>query len=640
MADDVSWSSKASSSSSSNWSEEESDWEDVVDDNGDAPRARVFEEGEVGASPDGDGDVGFAAPVPLTETPEECLRRIWGFDGFRPFQREAIDALDAGKDVVVSANTASGKSLTYLFGAAFGKVVRDAEGRASRVVRRVLIVSPLVALMANQAGPLRKRGLRATFLGTTQLDKTASEGVRGGDYTHIFISPERLIGWFDVPDWVAFLRTIDYAAIDEAHCINRWGGSFRPEFSRIGEIRDHLPPGAPLVAVSATITRHSLDVIKHTLRMGPDTVFVKTQLLQPNLFFELRLDTMTRYGRPEAIVEALAIEYCDRYATSDGIVIIYMHRRKDVDGMAHLLELRRRPRGPGTHVSDVMGYHAGMTPEARIKAMDDFMGDRKRIVVATTAFGMGVDKPNIRCILIIGLPDSIESFVQAGGRGGRDGQPARVVLVPTPTDPGFFYYTLESITDEEERKMKQRDYKAIQELANGQHCIIKLIGDGFGERLPVCSSGEAARCSVCKDNKRAQLPPPELRSYVACMLRPVQTHGQYLKLGMLIKYVMGTLRVRDCQGPNMHLVGLADKSADAPGPWRPDDVWWRGLYAYLVATKLIFPVRPRGLTYVTSHKLNWAGERILHNERELLPPVTAAHQRLVDDLMRGISSTA
>jgi len=337
--------------------------------------------------------------------PDALLESVFGHGEFRPGQGEAVEAFLAGRDVTVLMPTGGGKSLCYQLPA----VVDHAAGTT-------IVVSPLIALMNDQVQALEARGVRAGALhsGRDELEqRTVVAHLLTGKLDLIYVSPERTV-------LSGFRRLLERAniarlAIDEAHCISQWGHDFRPEYQRLGELREFL--GVPTMALTATATDRVMREIETSLGLT-DPTRVCGSFVRPNLRFGVR-----HIGRDAERIEALCQALEDaglRKQTGGGRAIIYCATRKKVEAVAQALKQRGFA---------ARHYHAGRTDYARTQAHAAFDKGRAKILVATNAFGMGVDHPDVRVIVHFQTPGSVEAYYQEAGRAGRDGLPAQCLLL-------------------------------------------------------------------------------------------------------------------------------------------------------------------------------------------------------------------
>ena len=325
----------------------------------------------------------------------DALQRFFGLDAFRPGQAEVIDSVLSGRNTVVVMPTGAGKSLCYQLPATMLDGV-------------TLVISPLISLMKDQVDGLTARGIPATFINSTLSDSERHDRqrrLREGAFKLVYVAPERFRS-------EAFISSLTEAkvcllAIDEAHCISQWGHDFRPDYAQLGQIRKRLRPPRT-VALTATATPEVRDDIVRVLLMKDPAVSV-AGFDRPNLFLEV----VNVAG--DADKRSVCLQLAD-----EGSGVIYCSTRKQAEGLHEALQKKKVP---------VVLYHAGMEDEARKVAQDQFMSAPNSVAVATNAFGMGIDKPDIRFVAHAGIPRAVEAYYQEIGRAGRDGKPAHAVLL-------------------------------------------------------------------------------------------------------------------------------------------------------------------------------------------------------------------
>jgi ATP-dependent DNA helicase RecQ len=387
----------------------------------------------------------------------EILRRHWGYTDFRPLQREAMECALHGRDSLVVLPTGGGKSLCF-------------QAPAVRLSGLAIVVSPLISLMKDQVDALRECGVAAARLDSSQTSDEQGDivaAIRRGDLKILYVSPERLT----MDGFLRFLegRTVSLIAIDEAHCVSMWGHDFRPEYRQLGALREAFP-GVALHAYTATATEHVRDDIVEQLRLRNPEVLVGS-FDRPNLIYSVE-------PRSDELQQVRAV--LDRHADESSIV--YCIRRADVDGLTAKLS------GAGYRA---VAYHAGLADEARKRAQDAFLRDETDVIVATVAFGMGIDKSNVRAVIHAGLPKSLEHYQQESGRAGRDGLDAECVLLHGPGDYSVWKYIIEQSESEEAKRIALAKLGDMAAYATGAVCRHRAILRYFGQTL------EGENCSAC-----------------------------------------------------------------------------------------------------------------------------------------------
>ena len=341
--------------------------------------------------------------MPLKD-PESVLREYWGYDSFRPRQREIIDSVLAGHDTLGLLPTGGGKSLTF-------------QVPALMLDGLTVVITPLISLMKDQVDNLRERGIRAVYLtmGMTRREtRLVYDKCRLGKTRLLYVSPERLRS----ESFVRELRgwNVSLITVDEAHCISQWGYDFRPSYLRIGELRGLLGPDVPVLALTASATPLVRDDIARQLRFRPDSNVYALSFDRPNLSYVARITQ----NKTDKLLQVLG--------ATTGTAIVYVRSRKKTREIAELLQ--------GAGISATF-YHAGLDPEVKAERQEQWKSGRTRVIVATNAFGMGIDKPDVRTVVHIDLPPSLEEYYQEAGRAGRDGLPSFAVLIATTHDRGL-----------------------------------------------------------------------------------------------------------------------------------------------------------------------------------------------------------
>lgn len=411
----------------------------------------------------------------MNNTALDILRQTFGYDSFRPHQAEIVDAAFIGRDVLAVMPTSAGKSICYQVPA----IALAASGRGVTVV-----VSPLISLMADQVGALRQYGVAVSYLNSTQDTVEQDEvlnGIQSGALTMVYVAPERL----DDPRFIEAVSTrgIALLAVDEAHCISQWGNDFRPSYQRIIDFIQTLPARPPVMALTATATQRVREDIAASLGLV-DPFCVVASFDRPNLSFSVE--------RPKNANEKIQMlaAFCAERKDQSGIV--YCSSRKAVEQVCDYLS---------TQSLLATRYHAGLSATERERNQEDFLYDRARVMVATNAFGMGIDKSNVSYVAHYNLPSCLENYYQEAGRAGRDGTRAECVLYYSPAD----VHTQEFLISQNSRDdldlaqleaLREQDEKRLRQMvfyATTTDCLRSFILRYFDEKAPTY----CGNCSNC-----------------------------------------------------------------------------------------------------------------------------------------------
>ncbi len=404
------------------------------------------------------------------EQARQTLRHYFGHDSFRPGQEAMVDALLAERDALGVMPTGAGKSMCYQVPALIKEGI-------------TLVISPLISLMADQVAALKSAGVPAAYLNSTltprQMD-LALERAYQGAYRIIYVAPERL----ETPSFLRFAQSVKIAmvAVDEAHCVSQWGQDFRPVYLRIADFVDMLPVRPVMGAFTATATqRVREDIIRHLRLVNPVTT--TTGFDRPNLYFEV---VRCQKNRDRALMDVLR----SRHGQSG---IVYCATRKAVEEVCDKLN------DEGFVTSR---YHAGLSDEERKQNQEDFQYDRIQVMVATNAFGMGIDKSNVRFVIHYNMPRSMEAYYQEAGRAGRDGEPAECVLLYSGQDIFTAKWMIEhnppneALSAAEQANVRRLDMNRLQSMIDyctRDTCLRATILRYFGEK----TSESCGDCGFC-----------------------------------------------------------------------------------------------------------------------------------------------
>lgn len=458
----------------------------------------------------------------------EALTRYFGYDSFRPGQQGIVEALLAGHDVLGVMPTGAGKSVCYQIPAALSPGA-------------TLVISPLISLMRDQVDALNDLGMPAAFINTTQTpDEQAMVFAQAaaGQIKLLYVAPERLeTGRFR--DFAA--RTpISLIAVDEAHCVSQWGQDFRSSYLGIGDFIAGLPQRPPVGAFTATATERVRRDIVGLLGLRNPAVTV-TGFDRPNLYFDV-VKLETKYKA------AWVARYVADHPDESGIV--YCATRKTTEALTDTLNQMGHP---------AVAYHGGMSPDAREVAQRDFITDKVPVVVATNAFGMGIDKSNVRYVIHHNLPESIEAYYQEAGRAGRDGEPSRCTLLWNESDIVTRRrlldndYENERLTPEEQeivRQSKRRLLDGMVGYCRTTDCLHRYMTRYFGQELSpnagsaagediAADSSQSGRCGACS-NCESTFETIDVTRVAQAISRCVHDAGQRVGSGKIVKILRGS----------------------------------------------------------------------------------------------------
>ena len=392
----------------------------------------------------------------IYKTPKEALKAVFGYDSFRPGQEAVINAILEGRDILAVMPTGAGKSLCY-------------QVPAMLLSGITLVISPLISLMQDQVKALNEAGVNAAFINSSLSEKELNDTFKNaykGQYKIIYVAPERLMS----EGFISFAKSVEISmvTVDEAHCISQWGQDFRPSYMEIAEFINILDKRPIISAFTATATQNVREDIICSLGLS-DPYFLVTGFDRENLFFQV--------DKPQN-KERFILDFIERHRGESGI--IYCATRKNVDSLYTLLRKQ--------HIS-VGKYHAGMSNEERKQMQNDFVFDYTSIVIATNAFGMGIDKSNVRFVIHYNMPSSMENYYQEAGRAGRDGLNSECILLFSPQDIIINRFLLEhkdfsDVDPIDAMTIRERDIKRLQIMEGycyTTECLRNYILKYFGE---------------------------------------------------------------------------------------------------------------------------------------------------------------
>lgn len=429
----------------------------------------------------------------------DLLKQYFGYDKFRPGQKEIIQKVIDQENVLGIMPTGSGKSICYQL----PSLLLDG---------LTVVVSPLISLMKDQVDAANQLGIPATFINSS-LDgyETARrfQEIDRQQYRLLYIAPERFI----MPDFIQAMNrwNVCMIAIDEAHCISQWGHDFRPSYLQMAKQLNQLPNRPVIVALTATATIQVAADIKRLLKI-PDGNHIQTGFERENLCFQVVKDQKK---------EQYLVEYLKINKNQSGI--IYAATRKEVDRIYHLLK---------KFGFSIGRYHGGLNENERTAMQEAFLYDRLQLIVATNAFGMGINKSNVRFVIHYQIPGSLEAYYQEAGRAGRDGLSSEAILLFAPQDTQVQKFFIQQSQREEEQKQKEYEkLKAMTEYAYIESCLQQYILNYFGETSIPCN-----RCGNCLDDREIVEVTTQAQMVLSCLKRMGENYGKQ----MLMKVLAGS----------------------------------------------------------------------------------------------------
>ena len=493
---------------------------------------------------------------------EQTLQQVFGLQDFRPYQQEIIECLVHGGDAFVLMPTGGGKSLCYQLPAL------HREGLA-------IVVSPLISLMKDQVDALMANGVRAAMYNSNlAADEARSvlSRLHSGELDLLYVAPERMMR----PGFIHSLQSMGIAliAIDEAHCVSQWGHDFRPEYTALGQLREHFPE-TPFIALTATADPQTREDIVDVLRLRDARRFI-TSFDRPNISY-----TVLEKHQPHSQL----LRFLDKQGDESGIV--YALSRKRVDELAeHLVD-----RG-----FNAAAYHAGLSASERKTVQEQFIRDDLSIVVATVAFGMGIDKPNVRFVVHYDLPRHLEGYYQETGRAGRDGLPSDALMLFGTQDVATARYHLEKSTNENQKRIEMHKLNAMVGFAESLTCRRRVLLGYLGETM----REDCGNCDICLDPPERFDATEAARKVLSCVYRVRQSFG--------IKHVVDVLRgadnerIRKFGHENLSTYGIGMEYSHAEWMSMVRQLIHRGLLVQDIAAFSVLKLTPAALAVLRNEE--------------------------------------
>ncbi|MHC5739141.1 DNA helicase RecQ [Nostoc sp.] len=538
---------------------------------------------------------------------EQALKYHFGYDQFRPGQRQIIEDALQNRDLMVVMPTGGGKSLCFQLPALLKNGL-------------TVVVSPLIALMQDQVEALRNNNINATFLNSSLNPykvRSREEAILSGKVKLLYVAPERLLSERFLPflDLVKEKIGISSFAIDEAHCVSEWGHDFRPEYRQLKSLRKRYPD-VPTVALTATATDRVRSDIIQQLGLKQPSIHLAS-FNRENLYYEVRPKTKYAYA-----------ELLELIRETEGSTIIYSLTRKKVDELTFKLQNDKVV---------VLPYHAGLTDEERSSNQTRFIRDDIRVMVATVAFGMGINKPDVRLVVHFDMPRNIESYYQESGRAGRDGEPSRCTIFFSFGDVKTIEWSIDQKTDPQEQLIAKQQLRQMIDYAEGTDCRRTIQLGYFGERFP----GNCGNCDNCRHPKPMQDWTIEAMKFLSCVARCKERFGMLhiidvlrgAKKDKIIQYEhdklstygIGKDRTLDewrMLGRSLLHQGLIEQTSDGYSVLKLNALSW----------EVMRKQRPVSLAVTTVQKITWEqGSEKAEEAEVLLQKLRSLRKQLADE---------
>ncbi|NET85441.1 MAG: DNA helicase RecQ [Moorea sp. SIO1F2] len=511
----------------------------------------------------------------MEESPslEHALKHFFGHDCFRPGQRQIIEEALENQDLLIIMPTGGGKSLCYQLPALLKPGL-------------TVVVSPLISLMQDQVTSLEDNGIGATFINSTLSFKqmrSREAAILEGKIKLLYVSPERLLAEQFIPflDRVRSQIGIPTFAIDEAHCVSQWGHDFRPEYRQLKLLR-HRYPHSSVLALTATATNRVQQDIIQQLALRQPKVHIAS-FNRPNLYYDVQPKQRQSYK-----------QLLQHIRSHQGSGIVYCTSRRSVDEVAFRLE---------NDGISALPYHGGMTDKARATNQNRFIRDDVRVIVATVAFGMGINKPDVRFVIHYDLPRNIESYYQESGRAGRDGEPATCTVLYSASDISKLHYLIDQKPDPKEQRIAYQQLNQIVDYAEGTDCRRRILLGYFGERFP----GNCDKCDNCCYPKPVEDWTIEAQKFLSCVARCRERFG----MNHIIQVLRGS-KSKKIEQYGHHLLSTygigKDRTVEA----------WKILVRSLLHQGLVDQTTD-GYSVLKLNKLSW---EILRKQRSVYVPIS------------------